>query len=144
MEGGDELNRPNFPFQLLEKKEDDACPTSASYPSLDICAAEPNAILPIAEPSKKLPPKHYKKHCKSPRVYSTGYCRHAARWLRVLLYTRPYAAWKQLATCNLYTLPINRVYKLHVYKNTRGQLVFFEKIFLKFFLKKKKKKKKNK
>jgi hypothetical protein len=36
--------------------------------------------------------QHYKKHCKSPRVYSTGYCRHAARWLRVLLATWPYAA----------------------------------------------------
>jgi hypothetical protein len=35
---------------------------------------------------------HYKKHYKSPRVYSTGYCRHAARWLRVLLATWPYAA----------------------------------------------------
>jgi hypothetical protein len=57
MEGGDELNRPNFPFQLLEKKEDDPCSTSASYPSLDICAAEPNAILPITVPSKKPLPK---------------------------------------------------------------------------------------
>ncbi|KAG6632945.1 hypothetical protein I3843_12G014100 [Carya illinoinensis] len=58
MEGGDDLHRPNFPFQLLEKKEDEPCSTSA-YPSLAICpAADANAIQPstAAEPSSKKPP----------------------------------------------------------------------------------------
>ncbi|KAG2675610.1 hypothetical protein I3760_12G013200 [Carya illinoinensis] len=58
MEGGDDLHRPNFPFQLLEKKEDEPCSTSA-YPSLAICpAADANDIQPstAAEPSSKKPP----------------------------------------------------------------------------------------
>ncbi|KAM7480009.1 hypothetical protein LguiA_028222 [Lonicera macranthoides] len=41
MEGGDDhnnLHRPNFPFQLLEKKEDEACTSSSGYPSLAISA----------------------------------------------------------------------------------------------------------
>ncbi|KAI4355998.1 hypothetical protein L6164_000052 [Bauhinia variegata] len=46
MEGGDDLHhhRPNFPFQLLEKKEDQEAPscfTSSPYPSLAIFA-KPN------------------------------------------------------------------------------------------------------
>nr|POE91306.1 transcription factor tcp15 [Quercus suber] len=41
MDGGDEqLHRPNFPFQLLEKKEDEPCSTS-TYPSLAI-SQDPN------------------------------------------------------------------------------------------------------
>ena len=41
MDGGDEqLHRPNFPFQLLEKKEDEPCSTSP-YPSLAI-SQDPN------------------------------------------------------------------------------------------------------
>lgn len=80
MEGGDDLHhhhhhhRPNFPFQLLEKKEDyqeaASCSTSSSYPSLAI-AAEPaasnsnrsNQVLNVvppnsssSEPSNKKPP----------------------------------------------------------------------------------------
>jgi hypothetical protein len=66
---------------------------------------------------------------------------HVANWQRVI-YTRG-----QLAACT-YTRGqmaacINYMWHSvgHVYKNTRGQLVFFEKIFLEFFFFKKKKKK---
>ncbi|KAI4336007.1 hypothetical protein L6164_014587 [Bauhinia variegata] len=68
MEGGDDLHhhRPNFPFQLLEKKEDQeapSCSTSSPYPSLAI-SAEPSTsnsnrsnqlALPSSEPSNKKP-----------------------------------------------------------------------------------------
>ncbi|XP_054807506.1 transcription factor TCP14 [Prosopis cineraria] len=75
MEGGDDLHhrhhhhhyRPTFPFQLLEKKEDQdaaSCSTSSPYPSLAI-SADPhssnpnlsNQIVPSStEPSSKKPP----------------------------------------------------------------------------------------
>ncbi|XP_027360462.1 transcription factor TCP14-like [Abrus precatorius] len=76
MEGGDDFHhhhhhRQNFPFQLLEKKEDQeapsSCSTSSPYPSLAI-SAEPsstsnstrstnNQLLPApSEPSPKKPP----------------------------------------------------------------------------------------
>nr|KYP47882.1 Transcription factor TCP14 [Cajanus cajan] len=70
MEGGDDFqnhhhrhhhHRQNFPFQLLEKKEDQdppSCSTSSPYPSLAISSAEPsNQLLPTpSEPSPKKPP----------------------------------------------------------------------------------------
>ena len=78
MDGGNEqLHRPNFPFQLLEKKEDEPCSTSP-YPYVAI-SQDPNnnnnnnntsttALQPTnsttsaiavaaAEASKKPPPK---------------------------------------------------------------------------------------
>ncbi|XAR50065.1 hypothetical protein NMG60_11004290 [Bertholletia excelsa] len=67
MEGGDDhhLHRPNFPFQLLEKKEDEPCSSSSAYPSLSITttatAADTPRSLQISasasgEPSNKKPP----------------------------------------------------------------------------------------
>ncbi|XP_047327592.1 transcription factor TCP15-like [Impatiens glandulifera] len=68
MEGGDDhhLHRPtNFPFRLLEKKEDlePSCSTSSSsgYPSLAISTAlpsssSPSAAAPAADTSNKKPP----------------------------------------------------------------------------------------
>lgn len=68
MEGGDDLHhhnnhhRPTFPFQLLEKKDDDAASCSTSpYPSLAISpdpttTTNATAIVSVAEPSSKKPP----------------------------------------------------------------------------------------
>ncbi|KAF5186002.1 Transcription factor [Thalictrum thalictroides] len=36
MEGDNGMRRPNFPLQLLEKKDDDICSSSSGYPSLGI------------------------------------------------------------------------------------------------------------
>ncbi|RZC58657.1 hypothetical protein C5167_005958 [Papaver somniferum] len=41
MEGENGLRRPNFPLQLLEKKEEDIC-SSSGYPSLGISSTETN------------------------------------------------------------------------------------------------------
>ncbi|CAI9767305.1 unnamed protein product [Fraxinus pennsylvanica] len=74
MEGGDDHlhRRHNFPFQLLEKKEDEASSSTSNYPSLAISAAAADTLNPRAttppptassshyvsnETSKKPPPK---------------------------------------------------------------------------------------
>lgn len=75
MEGGDELHRPNFPFQLLEKKEEEAC-SSSGYPSLAISSAiEPNSSSRsqiAAEPSKKPPPKRTSTKDRHTKVDGRG------------------------------------------------------------------------
>ncbi|XP_059641867.1 transcription factor TCP15-like [Cornus florida] len=77
MEGGDDLHRPTFPFQLLEKKEEEAC-SSSGYPSLAISAdtntARSNSTLQIAaaEPSKKPPPKRTSTKDRHTKVDGRG------------------------------------------------------------------------
>ncbi|KAK4568245.1 hypothetical protein RGQ29_003864 [Quercus rubra] len=77
MDGGDEqLHRPNFPFQLLEKKEDEPCSTSP-YPSLAI-SQDPNnnnntsIAAAAAEASKKPPPKRTSTKDRHTKVDGRG------------------------------------------------------------------------
>ncbi|KAF7134211.1 hypothetical protein RHSIM_Rhsim08G0156400 [Rhododendron simsii] len=85
MEGGDDhhLHRPNFPFQLLEKKDEEAaaCSSSSGFPSLSITAAETNnanwsssqlQITTAAEPSKKPPPKRTSTKDRHTKVDGRG------------------------------------------------------------------------
>ncbi|XP_073059496.1 transcription factor TCP15-like [Primulina eburnea] len=96
MEGGDDHlhhhhhSRHNFPFQLLEKKEDDTaagCSTSSAYPSLAIStdvisnpssttprSTTPSSSLQIAaaEPSKKPPPKRTSTKDRHTKVDGRG------------------------------------------------------------------------
>ncbi|KAL0421917.1 UNVERIFIED_CONTAM: hypothetical protein Slati_3214600 [Sesamum latifolium] len=92
--------RPNFPFQLLEKKEDEST-SSAAYPSLAISAdisSNPStsttprsttsassslqiAATTAAEPSKKPPPSVHQPKIATPRLTDAGgafACRHSA------------------------------------------------------------------
>ncbi|KAL1814734.1 hypothetical protein ACET3Z_017308 [Daucus carota] len=86
MEGSeDHFHRPNFPFQLLEKKEDEAC-SSSGYPpnnnnnSLALTTdinpslgrSASNLQVVSAEPSKKTPPKRTSTKDRHTKVDGRG------------------------------------------------------------------------
>ncbi|KAL8123540.1 hypothetical protein AgCh_011494 [Apium graveolens] len=82
MEGSeDHLHRPNFPFQLLEKKEDEACSSSGYPPNNNSLAlttdpnlgrSTSNLQVVSAEPSKKQPPKRTSTKDRHTKVDGRG------------------------------------------------------------------------
>jgi len=70
-------------------------------------------LLDMEKSSQRRPVRyekdHYKKFLNSPRVYSTGYCRHAAKYSRVLMTTWLFVKAKQVAAWSDYTCPHRHV-----------------------------------
>lgn len=70
------IRRPNFPLQLLEKKEEEAC-SSSHYPSLAIPTAQTtsalsNSTLQSSEPPKKPPAKRASTKDRHTKVDGRG------------------------------------------------------------------------
>ncbi|XP_039146283.1 transcription factor TCP15-like, partial [Dioscorea cayenensis subsp. rotundata] len=73
--GGGACRRPNFPLQLLEKKEDDPCSTS-TFPSLAISTTPPQDLSTTpstsTDPPKKPPPKRSSTKDRHTKVDGRG------------------------------------------------------------------------
>ncbi|XP_058096540.1 transcription factor TCP15-like [Magnolia sinica] len=76
MDGEDGIRRPNFPLQLLERKEEDTCSSSGYPATLAItpvtAGIRSNSGLEIAETSKKPPPKRTSTKDRHTKVDGRG------------------------------------------------------------------------
>ncbi|KAF5443298.1 hypothetical protein F2P56_035866 [Juglans regia] len=79
MDGENGIRRPNFPLQLLEKKEEEAC-SSSHYPSLSIPTGEPSSTQYSNSSSTttalQLPPETPKNNSKPPPKRTSTKDRH--------------------------------------------------------------------